>query len=176
MSSISDVYPLAIAIAIPVVGGFVGGLATKSQIQTWYSTLNKPSWTPPNWLFGPVWTVLYVCMGLASWHVWKHGGFASQSIPLAWYLVNLVLNFAWTPLFFGMHRPDLALLDMTALLAVQGVMMLEFAQIIGWHLTGPLLGPYMVWTLYATALTFYIWRHNPSSRSFDAMPLLDNEL
>jgi len=75
-----------------------------------YKTLRKPRWTPPAWVFGPVWTVLYVLLGFSSWSVWTHGGTGSQSIPLGYYLVTLALNLAWSPLFFKARKLDLALL------------------------------------------------------------------
>jgi tryptophan-rich sensory protein len=77
----------------------------------WYERLKKPSWRPPNRLFAPVWTVLYVMIAVSGWLVWREFGFAGAVLPLAVYALQLVLNAAWTPLFFGLHRPDLAFVD-----------------------------------------------------------------
>src|SRR5512134_3395392 len=74
----------------------------------WYASLKKPSWNPPGWIFGPVWTTLYTMMAVAAWLVWKRGGFAAQRRPLTLFLVQLALNAAWTPLFFGLHWPGVA--------------------------------------------------------------------
>jgi tryptophan-rich sensory protein len=73
----------------------------------WYEHLKKPSWRPPNRLFTPVWTVLYVMIAVSGWLIWREAGFDGAALPLAIYALQLVLNPAWTPLFFGLHRPDL---------------------------------------------------------------------
>merc|ERR1711934_899224 len=88
---------LVVAIGLPVAGGVLGSIYTVPAVKKWYPTLKKPSWTPPNWLFGPVWTALYTMMGVASYRVWKQGGFEKQGIPLALYAVQLALNFSWSP-------------------------------------------------------------------------------
>ncbi|KAF6235939.1 TspO/MBR-related protein [Scenedesmus sp. NREL 46B-D3] len=152
---------LAVAVAIPLAGGIGGSLATANEITTWYRGINKPSWTPPNWLFGPVWTALYCMMGLASYLVWRQGGFERQAVPLAVYGVQLVLNFLWTPLFFKVHRLDLASLDIAGMWVAIVATIRQFRPVIG-DLALLLLVPYLVWVSYASALTFWIWRHNPT--------------
>ena len=82
-----------------------------SQLKTWYPSLRKPWWTPPNWAFPVAWTALYVAMGAASWLVWRDGGVAEHPLPLALYAAQLALNWAWSPLFFSAHRLGAALLD-----------------------------------------------------------------
>ncbi|GAX72571.1 hypothetical protein CEUSTIGMA_g27.t1 [Chlamydomonas eustigma] len=163
--NIMDVLTWAASVAIPLTGGFLGASVTAGQIKTWYQKLKKPSWTPPNWLFGPAWTTLYVLMGSASWMVWKQGGFAAQMQPLMIYGASLVANFAWTPLFFGLHRLDLALVDILALLALEGATVHSFSKVIGIQASLLTLGPLMAWTSYATALNFTILRMNPTAIS-----------
>ncbi len=77
----------------------------------WYAALNKPAWNPPAWIFGPVWTALYAMMAVAAWLVWKRGGFAAHRQALTLFLIQLVLNASWTPLFFGLHRPGVAFVE-----------------------------------------------------------------
>lgn len=126
---------------------------------TWYAGLNKPSWTPPGWVFGPVWTALYFMMAVAAWRVWQHGGFGAQRRPLTCFIGQLVLNAAWTPLFFGLHLPAAAF---GVLLLLWGTIMLTMigffrvSRFAGW-----LLAPYLAWASYAAALNFAIWRLNP---------------
>ena len=124
----------------------------------WYAGLVKPTWNPPAWLFGPVWTILYALMGIAAWRVWREGGWRVQPWPLGLYLAQWTLNALWTPLFFGLHRPGLAFAEIIALdLAV-------FATLIAfWHvkrLAGALLVPYLLWVAFATVLNGTIWLLN----------------
>jgi tryptophan-rich sensory protein len=151
---------LGYAVAIPLAGGVGGSLATASQITTWYRTIRKPSWTPPNWLFGPVWTALYIMMGYASYLVYQQGGFQKQSGPLTVYGIQLLLNFLWTPLFFKAHKLGLASLDIVGMWLAIAATISQFRPVIG-DMTVALLGPYLLWVSYATALTLWIWRHNP---------------
>lgn len=125
----------------------------------WYAGLQKPSWTPPAWVFGPVWSALYAMMAVAAWLVWRRGGWAGQWRPLAWFLLQWLLNVLWTPLFFGLHRPGLALVEITLLWAALATTLLAF-----WRVktaAGVLLVPYLAWVSLATALNFTIWRLNP---------------
>jgi len=95
---------LPLAILIPLSGGIAGSFATTKAVKGWYKTLRRPSWTPPDWAFPVVWMSLYTAMGVASWLVWRVGGFAANPLALSLYGVQLCLNFAWTPLFFGAKR------------------------------------------------------------------------
>ena len=128
----------------------------------WYERLKKPSWRPPNRLFAPVWTVLYVMIAVSGWLVWREVGFAGAVLPLAVYALQLLLNAAWTPLFFGLHRPDFALVDIVLVwLAIVATIVL-FLPI---HLAAALLLiPYLAWVTFATALNFAIWRLNGGRR------------
>src|SRR5512141_1819485 len=124
----------------------------------WYAGLRKPSWNPPNWIFGPVWTVLYATMAVAAWLVWKRGGFAGQRFALSLFLMQLLLNALWSPLFFGLHNPALAFADIVLLwLAVLATVVAVWKTR---PLPGALLVPYLAWLTFATALNFAIWRLN----------------
>lgn len=125
----------------------------------WYASLNKPPWNPPGWIFGPVWTALYVMMAIAAWLVWRRGGFASQRSPLRWFLVQLALNAAWTPLFFGLHAPGWAFAEILMLwLAIASTVAAFWraSRAAAW-----LLVPYLLWVSFASWLNFTLWRLNP---------------
>ncbi len=124
----------------------------------WYAALAKPSWNPPAWVFAPVWTFLYICMAVAAWLVWRRTGLLEGAVPLALWAVQLGLNSVWTWFFFGMHRPDLALVDIAALwLAIL------YTLILFWRVTtaaGVLFLPYLAWVSFAAALNFALWLLN----------------
>lgn len=125
----------------------------------WYERLKKPSWRPPNWLFAPVWTVLYLMIAVAGWLVWREAGFAGARWPLAVYALQLILNAAWTPLFFGLHRPDLGLVD---IVLVWGSIIATIVLVYPIHAGAALLlVPYLAWVTFASALNFAVWRLNP---------------
>lgn len=124
----------------------------------WYSGLAKPTWNPPGWLFGPVWTVLYAMMAVAAWRAWLHGGWAWQKTALRLYLIQWALNALWTPLFFGLNQPGWALAEILVLLAAILATMRAF-----WRVDRPagiLLLPYAAWVAFATLLNGAIWRLN----------------
>ncbi len=134
---------------------YFGGLFMPGD---WYASLKKPTWNPPGWVFGPVWTALYAMMGVAAWLVWKRGGFAVQRRPLALFLIQLALNAAWTPLFFGLHRPGLAFAEIVLLWLAIAATIRAFR-----HVSRPaawLLAPYLVWVSFASVLNFTLWRMN----------------
>ena len=102
----TDVLGLGAAVLVPLGVGGLGGLATARSIPTWYAGLEKPSWNPPNWLFGPAWTLLYVLMGVASWLVWRQARKGKAvGLALTLYGIQLALNLAWSFIFFGARRP-----------------------------------------------------------------------
>jgi tryptophan-rich sensory protein len=124
----------------------------------WYESLAKPSWRPPNWLFAPVWSTLYVLIAISGWLVWRQAGMAAVASALALYFVQLFLNGVWTPAFFGLHRPGLALVVIV-------VLWLSILATIGmfWPismLAAILLVPYLLWTSFASFLNFRIWQLN----------------
>lgn len=135
-----------------------GGAASFISIDGWYGALNKPSWNPPAWLFGPVWTLLYAMMGVAAWLVWLVGGWKVQKRILALFLVQWGLNALWTPIFFGMHRIGLALLEISLLWLALSLTVIAF-----WRVrrdAGALLVPYLAWVSFAAVLNFTLWRLN----------------
>ena len=128
---------------------------------SFYAQLVRPDWAPPSSVFGPVWTVLYVLIGLAAWLVWREGGFRGARVALGLFLVQLVLNALWSWLFFGWHRGALSFLDISLLLV------LVLATVIAFWRVRPLAGwalvPYLIWVSFASALNYAIWRLNPGS-------------
>jgi tryptophan-rich sensory protein len=124
----------------------------------WYADLVKPSWSPPGWLFGPVWTLIYVLMAVAAWLVWREGGWARQRRPLTLYIVQLVLNAAWTPIFFGLHQPGWALIEIVLLWVAIVATLLAFKPVR--PLAAWLLAPYLAWVSFAAFLNFTLWRLN----------------
>lgn len=115
MSSIAEYLPAAGFVALPLIGGFLSGRSSSdpNNMRGWYENLNFPPFRPPNWLFPPVWTAIYTCMGASSYLIWREGGFEEQALPLAVYGGQLLLNLAWTPIFFGKHRIGLVSLGNT---------------------------------------------------------------
>lgn len=150
---------LAVAIIIPQLAGVVGAVATSSAVDTWYQQIERPGFTPPDWLFGPVWMTLYALMGIASWLVFRQGWDQQLvRIALGTYAVQLLLNTAWSPAFFGLQSPGLGLVVIAPMwLAIIATMVLF------WRVSRPaavLLVPYILWVSYAVALNFEIWRLN----------------
>lgn len=149
---------LLIAIVICFSAAALGGIVTGPAIGGWYQTLVKPAWQPPNWLFGPVWTVLFAMMAVSAWLIWKQMGLQAAAVPLTLFAIQLALNVAWSWIFFGFHRPDLAFLEILLLwLAIAATMVAFFdrSQLAGW-----LLIPYLAWVTFAAVLNFTIWRLN----------------
>jgi translocator protein len=136
----------------------VGGAVTTPKIGTWYATLAKPSWNPPNWIFGPVWSALYCCMAIAAWLVWWQDGFSGATLPLALFAVQLVLNVLWSCIFFGLEKPGLAYGEVLVLAAAIAATMIAFWQ--RSNIAGILFVPYLAWVSFASFLNFTIWRLN----------------
>ena len=112
MTSIAEYLPAAGFVALPLIGGFLSGRRdTPGNIRDWFDKLNFPWYRPPNWLFPPVWTAIYTCMGASSYLIFREGGFEQQALPLAVYGGQLLLNWAWSPIFFGQHRIGLVSLE-----------------------------------------------------------------
>jgi translocator protein len=127
--------------------GALAGFATMQSVVEWYPTLNKPSWTPPNWLFGPMWTVLYIMMAVAAWLVWRAG---RAQTALILFFAQLLLNLAWSFLFFGAQSPVLGLIDIAILwLAIAATI---FAFSMRSRLAAFLMVPYISWVSLAAAL------------------------
>lgn len=147
---------LALFLVVSFLPAWAGSLFMPDE---WYARLEKPSWNPPNWVFGPVWTLLYISMAVAAWLVWRQAGLCAAALPLAMFAVQLALNGAWTWLFFGLHNPALAFADIVLLWAAILVTALLFWPVR--PLAGALLLPYLAWVSFAASLNFALWRMNP---------------
>lgn len=141
---------LAGLLAASFLVAFVGGLASTSGVDGWYAAADKPPWTPPNWLFGPVWTVLYTAMAVAAWLVWRRWGWQGARTALLLYAAQLALNAIWTPLFFGAEQLWLGLAVIVALDVVLALTVVAFFR--KHRVAGALLVPYLAWVLYASTL------------------------
>lgn len=127
----------------------------------WYNALAKPSWNPPNFVFAPVWTALYVLMAVAAWLVWRRAGFTGARAALTLFIVQLALNALWSYLFFGAHRPDLAFMEILVLWALILVTAVLFWREV--QLAGLLMLPYLAWVGFASFLNFTLWQMNRGS-------------
>jgi tryptophan-rich sensory protein len=136
----------------------VGGAAS-IQAGSFYRQLLRPDWAPPPEIFGPVWTVLYILMGLAAWLVWRVGGFREAKPALTLFLVQLALNALWTWIFFAWQSGGLAFAEILLLWALIVATLISFWRIR--PLAGALLVPYLLWVSFAAALTWSVWRLNP---------------
>jgi translocator protein len=155
VSRTRDVLGLTAFMALCFGVSVLGGRATVSALAEWYPALRKPSWTPPDWLFGPVWTLLYPLVAVAGWMAWREG--RARLGPLL-YLLQLTLNAAWPWLFFAERRPELALVCIVALwVAILGTIVAFWGVSRGAAL---LLVPYLAWVGFAAALNRAIWRMN----------------
>ncbi|QZN84274.1 TspO/MBR family protein [Cellulomonas sp. C5510] len=144
-------WPVLVALlAVNAAVAWGGGLASTSAVDGWYAAADKPAWTPPDWVFGPVWTVLYVLMAVAAWLLWRRHGARAGRTALVLYGVQLALNAAWTPVFFGAQQLGAGLV---IILALEVALV---ATVVAFHRLSPavawLLGPYLAWVLYATTL------------------------
>lgn len=142
-------------LAATLGSGALGAVATASSVRTWYPTLVKPTWNPPSWVFGPVWTTLYIFMAVAAWRIWRGSESAERTSALRWFWVQLALNAVWSPLFFGLRSPGLALVEIVLLwiaIAVTGVKFLRLDRV-----AAALWTPYLAWVSFASVLNATIW-------------------
>lgn len=155
----NNVLKFIIAVALPLLVGFSSSYFTITEIGSWYQTIRKPEWNPPNWLFGPVWTTLYVLMGIAFFLVWKSN--KNEKIKrraIILFVIQLVLNFFWSFIFFKQHQIGLAFAEILALWIMILFTIFAFAKInktAAW-----LLVPYICWVSFAAILTYTIWQLN----------------
>lgn len=157
-----EVVSLVVSLAIVFVGGFSGSLITRKNIPTWYKTIRKPRLNPPNFVFPVVWTLLYIMMGISAWRVFLAEG-KQWSPALTVYAVQLVLNWLWTPLFFGMHRLGLAAVEIIALLiSIYACIFLFYPIDI---VAAILFIPYAAWVSFASYLNISIWLLNRGGKS-----------
>ena len=148
-----DFAKLLLSIGICLGAGILGSVFTVSSIPNWYVTLNKPFFSPPNWVFGPVWIILYILMGISLYLVWKR-----KKVPSVFW-IQLILNAVWSIIFFGMKNPTLALMDIAVLWIIIVLTIKAFSKIS--KLAGKLLIPYLAWVSFATLLNLAIVILNP---------------
>jgi len=158
--NLTELLTLAASIAIPLIVGILGGIATgSSSTDKWYEAIRKPSWNPPDWLFGPVWTLLYLLMGVALWLA-SSSGWSDPRVQTAVFLfgAQLFLNLLWSVIFFGLRRPGWALVEILVLWVLILLTLLQF-----YFLQPPagfLLVPYQAWVTFAAVLNASIWSLN----------------
>ncbi len=153
------ILPLVGSILFCEMAGIVGAVFTTSAISTWYSTINKPSFNPPSWVFGPTWTLLYALMGISLFLVWTHSNRDTQRRKaLSIFFIQLFLNAIWSPIFFGLHAPLAAFIVIMLLW-----LSIVFTIVIFWKISrtaAMLLVPYLAWVSFASLLNFSIWQLN----------------
>jgi translocator protein len=137
----------------------LGASWTETSAGSWYRTLERPAWSPPDWVFGPVWTTLYVLMAVAAWLVWRRAGLDAARGALALWALQLALNAAWSGIFFGMQKPGAAFFELLGLWVAIAATIAAFWPI---HTAAAgLMLPYLAWVSFAGALNLAIWRMNP---------------
>ncbi len=150
-------------VGICLGAGAIGSAFTASSVKTWYPSLLKPPGTPPAWVFGPVWTILYLLMATAVWLVWRQRGSDGAGAALALFGIQLALNAAWSVVFFRLQQPGAALVEILVLLAAVSITTIRF------RIVSPLafwlMLPYLVWVAYAAYLNLGIWRLNKGAVS-----------
>ena len=150
---------IVVAVFLCLLIGFIGSIATQSSIDSWYLQIKKPAFNPPNWLFAPVWTILYILMGIAAGMIWSRG-FHHKWVKTALYHfgLQLLLNAGWSVFFFGLQNPLIALVDIIVLFVLL-LFTFKWFKIVNSY-AAYLLIPYIVWVAFAAILNFEIWRLN----------------
>lgn len=146
-------------LAVCFVAAGIGASITSQSVHGWYQALRKPDWNPPDWIFGPVWTVLYALMAVAAWLVWRSAGWPAARSALVVFGLQLLLNVGWSLCFFGLRNPGLAAGEIVALWLAIAVTIASFWRHSRWGAV--LLLPYLAWTSFAAILNLAIWRLNP---------------
>jgi translocator protein len=147
--------------ACQAVGG-LGGIWTAKGVREWYPTLEKPSFNPPNWLFAPVWSLLYALMGASAWLTWRHGNEREAKTAIRLFSIQLALNTLWSFVFFRLRSPRWASLEIVVLWGAIAMTLVAIWKIS--RLAGILFLPYLLWTSFAVLLNFRLWRLNPEQR------------
>jgi benzodiazapine receptor len=154
-----DVVTLLICILICQCAGFVGSLFTRPSIPTWYATLDKPPFTPPNGVFSPVWITLFLLMGISLFLIWRRGlAERKVRVALGCFGSQLIFNILWSVLFFGFRSPLAGFIDIAVLWVAIVLTIVYFLKVS--KVAGVLLLPYIVWVSFASVLNFFIWRLN----------------
>jgi benzodiazapine receptor len=155
-----DIVEAVVSIVVCQGAGLIGSVATFPSIPTWYASLDKPPFNPPNWIFGPVWTTLYTLMGIAAFLVWRKGIRNREvKIALGIFVVQLVLNTLWSVIFFGLNSLAGGLVVIVVLWIAILLSIITFFRIS--KVAGALLIPYILWVSFATILNFSLWQLNP---------------
>ena len=152
-----QVLGLAAWLVVPFIAAGIGGTAV-IDAGTFYRQLVRPEWAPPSWVFGPVWTVLYVFMGVAAWLVWRAEGFRGARVALSLFLVQLAFNALWTWLFFGWKLGAVSFAEILLLWALITATLIAFWRIS--RVAGALLIPYLLWVSFALVLNWRLWHLN----------------
>jgi len=157
-----DALKLVVSFLLCQMAGVIGGFFTASSVNTWYATLTKPAFSPPNWLFSPVWITLYLLMGISLFLVWRKG-LQTEGIKTAllFFGVQLALNTLWSILFFGLKMPLLAVIEILILWYFILITLLKFRRIS--KPAALLLVPYLLWVSFAAVLNFFLWYLNRAS-------------
>ncbi len=150
---------LLVSVSAPLLIGFSSGFFTITDVGSWYQTVQKPAWNPPNWIFGPVWTTLYILMGIALFLIWKKEGNNNlKKAAIILFAMQLVLNFFWSIIFFNQHQIGWALVEIVILWLSIMLTIFVFAKIA--KIAAWLMVPYIAWVSFATILNFTIWQLN----------------
>jgi translocator protein len=144
-------------VSLMLIGSSIGVL-TKSSVDTWYMTLNRSPLTPPNYLFGIAWSILYGMIATSGWLIWRSNPFTRLNLIKILYVIQLVLNWSWTPLFFSYHLTGLALICLSLIIILVALLIIQSYKKI--NMAALLLVPYLLWLLFAGHLNFYIWQYN----------------
>ena len=153
-----DLLGLFVFVTLCLLVSAAGGAVTATSVDTWYKALAKPTFNPPDWVFAPVWTTLYFLMGVSGWRIWRRRTSRATRGALALFGLQLLFNFAWSVLFFGFQRIDLALIDIVILFVAIVANMILFLRIE--RLATLLLVPYVAWVAFAIVLNVSIWLLN----------------
>ena len=157
---VADLAALAFFLALCLGVGALGGMVSATSVQTWYGGLAKPWFNPPNAVFGPVWTLLYVLMAIAAWRVWRAGDRDTVRGPLTLFALQLAINLGWSVVFFGLQKIGSAVATIMVLDVAALVTTLAFRTVD--RTAALLMTPYLAWVAFATVLNIAVWRLNPS--------------
>jgi len=152
---LNNTLKLVISIVLCQIAGLLGSFFTTPAIPTWYKTLNKPFFTPPNWIFGPVWVSLFILMGISLFLVWRKPDHPKFKPALLFFSVQFILNVLWSAAFFGLQSPLLGLIDIILLWIAILLTILNFFKVS--KVAGMLLMPYLLWVSFASLLNFSLW-------------------
>ena len=153
-----NTFPLLLSVGLTLFIGMIGGLVTASSVGSWFVEINKLFWNPPSWIFGPIWTSLYILMGIAAFLIWKQKSQKPIKTAIGFYGLQLVLNMLWSILFFGFQNPQMAFFEIIVLLIMILFTTQQFLKVD--KRAAILMIPYIVWVSFATVLNFTIWQLN----------------